>query len=109
MRFWEWMTDQEGWKALSCCVYLVICLFDFVVVPSWVGMNRANFIETITQIDLWENADSIVKHELIKAITYHHEPFTLKGAGLFHLAFGALLTGSAIVGRKHIEHKAPSS
>jgi len=41
-----------------------------------------------------------VQMKVIDAYTYQHEPFTLKGAGMFHLAFGALLTGSAIAGRK---------
>jgi hypothetical protein len=33
---------------------------------------------------------------MVKPLTYQHEPFTLKGGGLFHLSFGALLTGSAV-------------
>ena len=34
--------------------------------------------------------------ELMKKLTGQHSPFTLMGGGLFHLAFGAILTGSAI-------------
>ena len=34
--------------------------------------------------------------ELMKKLTGQHEPFTLLGGGLFHLAFGALLTGTAM-------------
>ena len=34
------------------------------------------------------------------ALTGQHNPFTLMGGGLFHLAFGAILTGSAVGMRK---------
>jgi len=37
-----------------------------------------------------------IAREMVKPLTYQHEPFTLKGGGLFHLSFGALLTGSAV-------------
>jgi hypothetical protein len=48
--------------------------------------------------------DRAVQVQIIEAHTYQHEPFTLKGAGMFHLAFGALLTGSAIAGRRGIKN-----
>jgi len=38
--------------------------------------------------------------ELMKKLTGQHSPFTLMGGGLFHLAFGAILTGSAIGSNK---------
>jgi hypothetical protein len=101
IRFWDWMTEREGWKAFSGLVYLVICIFDFIIVPSWIGLMR----QSVSPLDiaLLSDLEPTVQVELIKAMTYQHEPFTLKGAGLFHLAFGALLTGSAIVGRKDIK------
>jgi hypothetical protein len=37
----------------------------------------------------------MVQMELMKKLTAQHSPFTLMGGGLFHLAFGAILTGSA--------------
>lgn len=96
--FWKWMTEREGWKALSGLVYLIICCFDFIIVPSWIGLNRQEIpIAEILELD--QNIQRLI----IETYTYHHEPFTLKGGGLFHLAFGALLTGSALVGRKGID------
>lgn len=100
-KFWDWMAEREGWKAVSGLVYLLICFFDFVVVPSWIGLMRQDV--SPLQISMLSDLDPLVQIEMIKAMTYQHEPFTLKGAGLFHLAFGALLTGSAIVGRKSIK------
>jgi hypothetical protein len=96
--FWDWMTEREGWKAFSGGVYLFICVFDFVVVPIWFGLTREPLpIEKLIQFE------SGVQVQLIESYTKQHEPFTLKGAGMFHLAFGALLTGSAISGRKGIK------
>ena len=43
--------------------------------------------------------DPLVQMEYLKKLVSQHEPFTLKGGGLFHLAFGALLTGSTIGNR----------
>jgi hypothetical protein len=40
--------------------------------------------------------EPMVQMELMKKLTGQHNPFTLMGGGLFHLAFGAILTGSAI-------------
>ena len=40
--------------------------------------------------------DTLVQMELMKTLTGQHNPFTLMGGGLFHLAFGAILTGSAV-------------
>jgi hypothetical protein len=40
--------------------------------------------------------DTLVQLELMKKLTGQHSPFTLMGGGLFHLAFGAILTGSAV-------------
>jgi len=79
------------WTALS--VYLVICLYDFMVVPIWYGLNRpdlATFIEILNTV-----GDPLIQLELMKKMTGQHNPFTLMNGGIFHLAFGAILTGSA--------------
>jgi len=79
------------WTALS--VYLVICLYDFMVVPIWYGLNRpdlATFIEILNTV-----GDPLIQLELMKKMTGQHSPFTLMGGGIFHLAFGAILTGTA--------------
>ncbi len=78
------------WTALS--VYLVICLYDFMVVPIWYGLNRpdlATFIEILNTVK-----DPLIQLELMKKMTGQHNPFTLMNGGIFHLAFGAILTGS---------------
>ena len=79
------------WTALS--VYLVICLYDFMVVPIWYGLNRPDlgtFIEILNTVK-----DPLIQLEMMKKLTGQHNPFTLMNGGIFHLAFGAILTGSA--------------
>ena len=93
--FWNWMNEGEGWKAVAGAVYLAICIFDFVVVPSWIGLTRADVLASFEMMQL-SGLDPSVQIKLIESLTYQHDPYTLKGGGLFHLAFGALLTGSAI-------------
>ena len=44
-----------------------------------------------------DSPDRLPDH--MKKLTGQHNPFTLMGGGLFHLAFGALLTGS-VFGQK---------
>ena len=88
------MIDYWRWTALI--VYLVICIYDFMVVPIYYGFARmgldlADYMGHIQAID-----DPMVQMEYLKKLVSQHDPFTLQGGGLFHLAFGALLTGSAL-------------
>lgn len=89
------MQQFEGWKTILALVYGLICLFDFIIVPSWIGINRQS-TNLSANIELIRSLDPIAQMELIENWTYTHSPFTLRGNGLFHLAFGALLTGSAV-------------
>ena len=88
----EKSTQRWRWAALS--VYLLICFYDFLFVGVWIGLNRPNITELM--IIVGNETDTLVKLEVLKSLTYQHEPFTMKGGGLFHLAFGAILTGSAV-------------
>lgn len=40
--------------------------------------------------------DPVGQVEFIKALYRQYTPLTLQGNGLFHVAFGAILTGSAL-------------
>ncbi len=64
-----------------------------MVVPIWYGLNRpdlATFIEILNTVK-----DPLIQLELMKKMTGEKPPFTVMGGGIFHLAFGAILTGSA--------------
>lgn len=65
---------QRNWRNASAWTYLVICICDFILFPivSWwfAYFSSTAFVP-------WE-------------------PLTLKGAGMLHLSFGALLTATSI-------------
>ena len=82
------------WRWAALIVYLLICFYDFLFVPVWYGLNRPNIEQFMEIINSTEHV--LVQMELMKKLTGQHEPFTLMGGGLFHLAFGATLTGSAV-------------
>ena len=62
-------------------------------VPIWYGLNRPDISEFMAIINA--TSEPMVQMELMKKLTGQHSPFTLMGGGLFHLAFGAIVTGSA--------------
>ena len=82
------------WRWTALIVYLLICFYDFLFVPIWYGLNRPDISELMKIINATE--EPMVQMELMKTLTSQHNPFTLMGGGLFHLAFGAILTGSAV-------------
>ena len=92
----ERSTSRWRWPALS--IYLLSCFYDFLFVPVWYGLNRPDISQFMDIINSTE--DTLVQMELMKKLTGQHNPFTLMGGGLFHLAFGAILTGSAIGSNK---------
>ena len=75
-----------------------MCLFDFVVVPIWFGLNRPDISSFIATMNTLNNVD--LQMELMRKMTDHHSPYTLIGGGLFHLSFGAILTGSVLNKKK---------
>jgi len=91
------MTEIEKstmhWRWTALIVYLLICFYDFLFVPIWYGLNRPDISELMKIVN--ETSDTLVKLDLLKTLVSQHSPFTLMGGGLFHLAFGAILTGSA--------------
>ena len=64
----------------------------------WWGLNRPSIEMFMTVVN--STSEPMVQMELMKKLTGQHEPFTLLGGGLFHLAFGAILTGSAFANKE---------
>ena len=58
---------RDEWKAILAYVYAFICFFDFVVVPSWIGINRPP-IDDLAYLNI----------EKFKQVWQHHQPFTLQ-------------------------------
>ena len=71
----DWMNSK--WRPMMGWLYMGVCAFDFVLFPIMWSMLQA--IMKVPQITQWQ-------------------PLTLQGAGLFHIAMGAVL-GIAALGR----------
>ena len=71
----DWMNSK--WRPMMGWLYMAVCAFDFVLFPIMWSMLQA--IMKVGQITQWQ-------------------PLTLQGAGLFHIAMGAVL-GIAAMGR----------
>lgn len=67
----DWM--QRKWRPMMAIMYMVVCIFDFIVFP--IGFTIVQFWETQAANDAFRQ----------------WQPLTLVGAGLFHMAMGAVL------------------
>ena len=92
------MTDVEKstmyWRWTALIIYLLVVFYDFIFTPIWWGIQRPDISEFMKIIATVE--DPLIRLELMKKLTGQHQPFSLLGGGLLHLAFGAILTGSAV-------------
>ena len=66
-QFTDWFNHR--WRPAAAWVYMVICVLDFALFPIFWSILQAHQGISITQ---WV-------------------PLTLQGAGLFHMAYGAIL------------------
>ena len=71
----DWMNSK--WRPACGWMYILVCLFDFMIAPV-----------------LW----SITQAVFHGGVNVQWQPLTLQGAGLFHVAMGAVL-GIAAYGR----------
>lgn len=77
-----WLATK--WRPAMGWMYMTVCIFDFIIFPI-----------------LWSLMQSLLDGE----VTSQWEPLTLSGAGLFHIAMGAVL-GIAAYGRTQEKIKA---
>lgn len=88
---YEWLA--ANWKAGLAFIYSLVVIFDFIVVPSWIGLHRPDLFKVIEAV---KTLTPEMQQLALQIAFRSHEAFTLQGSGLFHLAFGALLTGAAV-------------
>jgi hypothetical protein len=82
---------------MSFIVYFIICLFDFVIMPTvYESMNKEIEPRSAAEIAL-QFSDPMVQQEIIRQLTEKRswQPLTMDGAAAFHFAFGAILGGAA--------------
>jgi len=92
--FIDWLVSNDSWKGIAGILYFFICLFDFVILPIFVGYSRPSIIEIV---NITQGMETEVALYTVQTLTRTHEPLTLMGGGLFHLAFGSILTGTVIM------------
>lgn len=93
-KFFSWLAKENSWQVIAGLTYLLICVFDFFVVPTWYGLTRPEIITVMSNMP--EHVSDAFKMEYLRILIDNHEPYTLRGGGLFHLSFGAILTGSTL-------------
>jgi len=85
------------WLPFAAGTYIIICIFDFMVMPVYVAAHNsrieARVFEELNGKDVATFATAVAQ---TAQATRQWNPLTLMGAGMFHLAFGALLTGGAV-------------
>jgi hypothetical protein len=72
----DWINKK--WRPVMGWIYMLTCTMDFVVFPI-----------------LWSLLQAMSKG----SVTMQWQPLTLQGAGLYHIAMGAVLLGIAAYGR----------
>lgn len=83
----------ENWRPVAAVIYLVICIFDFILAPTWMFLTRdttAHLVKTLVGSGLDPSVQAILVTPRPAWI-----PLTLQGAGMFHIAFGGILGVSA--------------
>ncbi|AUZ95057.1 hypothetical protein FDI40_gp285 [Agrobacterium phage Atu_ph07] len=80
------------WRPAAAIVYLAICIFDFILLPLYYTSSAPTLSDIVMSIkDLPADSQIVVLNLSLAA----WEPLTLKGSGMFHLAFGAILGATA--------------
>ena len=78
---------NRTWRPSAAVVYLIICLFDFVIAPAFMGFKSSNIAQMSQSL---KGLDPAVAIAIIQNRT-PWVPLTMQGSGLFHVAFGAIL------------------
>lgn len=88
---------QKTWLPFAAFAYIIICIFDFIIMPVYVTAHNSRIenavFNTLEGKDALAFADAMIK---ANQASRQWNPITLLGAGMFHLSFGALLTGGAV-------------
>lgn len=87
----------ENWRPMAAIVYLVICLSDFMGIPIALQVQNSRLDESALVSLAVQFKESAAQIEAIKVLHEQRswQPLTLAQNGLFHIAFGAILSVSA--------------
>jgi hypothetical protein len=78
------------WRPAAAWVYLVICIFDFLIMPSYVARTNLKIEEVVRVAAAFESTEKLgALTILMQKNTW--TPLTIQESGLFHLSFAAIL------------------
>ena len=93
-----------NWRSLAGYVYISICVFDFLIMPATMQANHEDIKEYVTELMYTHEDKKFVLEVVDRVNAGQWKPVTLVGGGLFHISFGAILTGAAVSrGRERTE------
>jgi hypothetical protein len=86
-----------NWRPLCGMVYLFICLADFAALPIYHTVIQGRYTPEKVFDIARQLPDGATQIEAMRVLREQQswKPVTLEGAGLFHVAFGAILGVSA--------------
>ena len=85
---------SSGWKNITTFIYLIICMFDFLIMPLYIASDKPKFKDLVAMENEQRTAMMIVMDRYSA-----WEPLTLNGGGIFHISFGAILAGATVMGK----------
>jgi hypothetical protein len=88
---------QSVWLPFAAATYIIICIFDFMIMPVYVAAHNSKIeAKVFAGLEGKDVATFATTISQTSQATRQWNPLTLLGAGMFHMAFGALLTGGAV-------------
>ena len=80
------------WRHIAAYIFLIICVFDFIIMP--IVYEKNDKIKPAAAVELsLKYSDTTTQHIALQTIIAKRswEPLTLKSNGMFFMAFGAIL------------------
>lgn len=91
---------RDTWKSIAAYTYLIICLFDFLIMPAYTTHLNNQFItETISILEPETRDYAINILERISPKEWKSLTTGSLGGAAFHVCFALILGGSALGGR----------
>lgn len=83
---------SKNWRACAAVAYLIICLFDFIIMPLIVFFAHDSFMAMTKEI---AGLPPEVQRVALDRILGPWQPLTLGCNGIFHISFGSLISTMA--------------
>ena len=80
---------SKNWRACAAIAYLIICFFDFIIMPLIVFFVHDSFSDMSKNI---AGLPAEVQRVALDRILGAWQPLTLQCNGIFHISFGSLIS-----------------